>query len=142
MGLPPTASNTRPQTRTRGNIQNRRGAANYITDPNDIKLMADMVDEACQGAIDQGMEVTSFEDFQSTVETYSQAQLPDDPIKVELCEIDGAVRGFRFSFASEPDRTITGKHLGEKSGQSSHEYTPGNIAKCFGFENSPNRRKA
>jgi hypothetical protein len=141
MGLPPTASSPRSQIRPGSSAQGRRGAANYITDPSDIQLMAEIVDEACQTAIDQGMEVNSFEDFQSTVETYSQAQLPDDPIQVELCEIDGAVRGFRFSFASEPDRTITGKHLAEKSGQPSHEYTPGNIARCFGFESNQTAEK-
>ncbi|MBW4473823.1 MAG: hypothetical protein KME45_26110 [Stenomitos rutilans HA7619-LM2] len=116
----------------RSGTSGKRSQKTYLTNPKAIAHIARKVDEAITIASQTGA-VNSFEDLKDLVEGHSQAT-SKHPIGMELCEIDGAMRGFRFYLQADPGKTISGKHLAIKAGAETYDYTPSTLAEHLGFD--------
>jgi hypothetical protein len=116
----------------RSGTSSKRSKQTYLTNPKAIAHIARKVDEAIAIASQTG-DVNSFEDLKDLVEGHSQ-ETSKHPIGMELCEIDGAIRGFRFYLQADPGKTISGKHLAIKAGAETYDYTPSTLAEHLGFD--------
>jgi len=113
------------------------GRSHYLTNPKAIRFIAKTVDQAMSRAASD-VSIHSFADFKESVQSYSEVHT-GHPIGLDLCEVDGEVRGFRFYLQSDPDKTITGKYLATNTDQEADTYTPRTIAHYFGFD--PTRQR-
>jgi len=116
----------------RSGTRSKRGQQTYLSNPKAIAHIARKVDEAIDLASQTGA-VNSFADLKELVEAHS-AETSKHPVGMELCEVDGAIRGFRFYLQSDPSQTISGKHLAIKAGSETYDYTPSAIADHLGFD--------
>ncbi|MBD2311113.1 hypothetical protein H6G20_05370 [Desertifilum sp. FACHB-1129] len=112
---------TKHRSQTKTNSKDR-----YITNPKTLQYIAKTIDRACQQAPEN--TVRSFADFKQLIEESSNSK-----VGVDICEIDGAVRSFRFYLQDQPSQTTTSRYLAQGTGQDSGEYSPQAIANYFGF---------
>lgn len=116
----------------RSGTRSKRSQQAYLSNPKAIAHIARKVDEAIDLASQTG-SVNSFTDLKELVEAHS-AETSKHPVGMELCEVDGAIRGFRFYLQADPSKTISGKHLAIKAGSETYDYTPSAIADHLGFD--------
>lgn len=115
---------------TKHRSQNKNNSKDrYITNPKTLQSIAKTIDRACQQAPEDS--VRSFADFKQLIEDSSNQK-----VGVDICEIDGVVRSFRFYLQDRPNQTTTSRYLAQGTGQDSGEYSPQSVANYFGFAQS------